>query len=71
MSKKGSPKELRAKAKEMLEQAKIEEDKQYMKIGRMVEKELNKKDAFSSDDVVELRAEIDKIKEKICQILKD
>lgn len=68
MAKKMSPSALRAKAKAMLEQAKLEEDKLYMKIGRLVEKEL-KKDTFSSEDVTELRAGIDRLKEKISKVL--
>lgn len=70
MAKKMSPSALRAKAKVMLEQAKLEEDKLYMKIGRTVEKEL-KKDTFSSENATELRAGIDRLKEKISKVLED
>ena len=69
MAKKKSPKDLRAKAKELSKKADVEENKQYMKIGQMVKKELNKKDSFSSDDAEELRAEIEGLKGKINEIL--
>ena len=64
-----SPSALRAKAKQMLELANKAEDKLYMQVGRMVEKELNKKDAFLSNDANALKAEIDELKNKISKIL--
>ena len=70
MAKKMSPKELRAKAKELV-QAKLEEDKQYMKIGRLVEKELNKNEAFSSEDIGKIKVENGSLKREIYQIIKD
>ncbi len=69
MAKKMSPSALRAKAKQMLELAKQVEDKLYMQVGRMVEKELNKKGAFSSNDANEFKTEIDKLKGKINKVL--
>ena len=71
MSPKKSPAALRAEAKALMEKAKIEEDKLYMKVGRLVEKELKKKDAFTSDDSAQLRAEIEVLKVKIKKILGD
>ena len=69
MAKKITPSALRAKAKAMLEQATLVEDKLYMKVGRMVAKELNKKDAFTSKNDSDLKAEIGNLKEKTNQIL--
>ena len=69
MAKKMSPSALRAKAKQMLELANKAEDKLYMQVGRMVEKELNKKDAFLSNAANALKAEIDELKNKISKIL--
>lgn len=69
MAKKMTPGELRAKAKTMLEQAKIEEDKLYMKAGRLAQKELNMKGAFSSNDPLKLKTAIDELKNKINKIL--
>ena len=71
MAKKMSPSALRAKAKQMLELANQAEDKLYMQVGRMLEKELSKKDAFSSNDANALKAEIDKLKNKINKILEE
>jgi hypothetical protein len=71
MAKQMTPSALRAEAKQMLELANQAEDKQYMKIGRMVEKELNKSGAFTSDDAGELKAEIEGLKGKINKIMEN
>jgi len=71
MANKMSPSALRLKAKQMLELANQAEDKLYMKVGRMVEKEIQIKDSFSSNNATELKAEIDKLKKKIHKILGD
>jgi chaperonin cofactor prefoldin len=65
MAKKLPPAKLREKARELLELAKIEESKQYEKVGRLAVKTLNKKGAFVSEDVEELKAEIQSLKGKI------
>ena len=71
MAKKLPPAKLREKAKQLLEQAKIEENKQYEKAGRLAAKTLNKKGAFVSDDADELKTEIDRLKNEIRKILGD
>ena len=71
MARKLTPEKLRKKAKQLLEQAKIEENKQYEKAGRLAAKTLNKKGAFMSDDAGELKAEIDRLKNEIRKILGD
>ena len=71
MANKMSPSALRAKAKQILDLANQAEDKLYMKVGRMVEKELQINDSFSSNNADELKAEMDKLKKKIQKILGD
>ena len=68
MAKKLTPEKLREKAKQLLEQAKIEENKQYEKAGRLAVKTLNKKGAFVSDNLDEIKAEIQRLKKKINEI---
>ncbi len=69
MASKKLPAVLRAEAKALMEKAKIEEDKLYMRVGRMTEKEFKKQDAFTSDDPAKLRTEIEELKTKIQKIL--
>ncbi|MCG8335372.1 MAG: hypothetical protein MJE63_12680 [Proteobacteria bacterium] len=71
MSPKKSPAALRAEAKALMKKAKIEEDKLYMNVGRLVEKEFKKRDAFTTDNPTELKAEINALKAKIQKILRD
>ncbi len=71
MAKKLPPAKLREKARELLELAKIEENKQYEKAGRLAANVLNKKGAFVSDDAGELKTEIDSLKNEIRKILGD
>ena len=69
MAKKMTPKGLRDKAREMLLKAKVEEEKRYMQVGRLVSNELFKEDVFSSTDADVLGTKIGELKHKIDRIL--
>ena len=60
MAKKLTPAQLRAKAKALQMKATEEENKRYIRIGKLIEKKIIKAE-FSSIDVAELKREIQAI----------
>ena len=60
MAKKLTPAQLRAKAKALQMKATEEENKRYIRIGKLIEKKIIKAE-FSSIDVAELKREVQAI----------
>ena len=69
MAKKMTPQELREKAKTMIEQAKEEEDKRHLRVGRIFTKQLLNSDAFTSNDLVTIKDEIQELRNKVEKII--
>lgn len=60
MSKKKSPKELRERARQLIEKARQEQIKRYQKVGRLVEEEMLSKN-FNVENLNQFKTKIKKI----------